>query len=91
MMDRAPTKKLSPLNKVDAGLIVENHDSSLNAVINEGGQKNSKFLSLGVAVLLHVILFIILALIVLVNFEDQQIEMLVEAGAQNSTQQIEKK
>ena len=26
MMDRSPTKKLSPLNKVDAGLIVENHD-----------------------------------------------------------------
>ena len=92
-MDRAPTKKLSSLNKVDAGLIVENHDydPSLNEVINEGGQKNSKFLSLGVAVLLHVILFIILALIVLVHFEDQQIEMVVEAGARNSRQQIEKK
>ena len=62
----------------------ESHNSS------EEFEKQSKFLSFGIALIIHVILFTLLYLIVIVNFKEQEIEMVVEAGSENVSQTIKK-
>ena len=91
-MDQAPTKKLVPSNENSAHLILEechiefkeSHNSS------EEFEKQSKFLSFGIALIIHVIMFTLLYLIVIVNFKEQEIEMVVEAGSENVSQTIKK-
>ena len=91
-MDRAPTKKLVPASDDSPQLILENYNIDLekSKKSSKEFEKKSKILSLGIAMITHVTLFIILYLIVIVNFREQEMEMVVEAGSDNVSQIIKK-
>ena len=50
----------------------------------EAQRKKSQVFSLGVASLVHVIIFSILALFIIANFDSEEIEMIVEASSSNT-------
>ena len=50
----------------------------------EAQRKKSQVFSLGVAFLVHVIIFSILALFIIANFDSEEIEMIVEASSSNT-------
>ena len=91
-MDHAPTKKLVPASDDSPQLILEDYNIDLEESKKSSREfeKKSKILSLGIAMITHVILFIVLYLIVIVNFREQEIEMVVEAGSDNVSQIIKK-
>ncbi len=91
-MDHAPTKKLVPTSDDSPQLILEDYNIDLEESKKSSREfeKKSKILSLGIAMITHVILFIVLYLIVIVNFREQEIEMVVEAGSDNVSQIIKK-
>ncbi len=63
----------------------------LSAHASERDRNKSRVLALAIASLIHVFLFVILAWIVITNFQDEEIEMVLEASGQNVNPSVQKR